>query len=170
MSFLGKSYVVFGAASGLGQATAVALMQRGARVVVSDVSAERLAETTQLLGTASHGICADVSNIAQVRAVMAEAGTANAPLHGVVNTAGILHGQRLLGRGGVHDPVAFEHVIRVNLIGSFNVMACAAEVLSSNTPDVDGERGVIVNTASVAAFDGQGGNSRTPLRKQVWRG
>lgn len=157
MSLAGKTYVVFGAGSGLGQATAAGLVRRGARVVVSDVAIERLADTGKLLGTACRCLSADVSNFPQVRAVLEEAGTQDAPLHGVINTAGILHGERVLGRTGVHDPVAFERVLRINLLGSFNVLSCAAEAMARNTPDAEGERGVIVNTASIAAFDGQAG-------------
>lgn len=156
MSLTGRSYVVFGAGSGLGQASAAELISRGARVLISDVSTERLEACKDLLGGDCQSACADVASVDQVRSVLAMA-VREGTVHGVVNTAGILHGERLVGRSGSHDVAAFEKVIRVNLIGSFNVLAQAAEVMAGNQPSDEGERGVIVNTASIAAFDGQAG-------------
>lgn len=156
MSLIGRSYVVFGAGSGLGRASAVELISRGARVLISDVSTERLEACKDFLGGDCQSACADVASVDQVRSVLAMAAREGV-VHGVVNTAGILHGERLVGRSGSHDVAAFEKVIRVNLIGSFNVMVQAAEVMAGNRPGDEGERGVIVNTASIAAFDGQAG-------------
>lgn len=139
------SAIVTGGNSGLGRATAQALKQRGAHVIVADVK-----------GTDTP---CDVTQEGDVRRVIAQAQAAG-PLACVVNCAGILDGQRIVGKEGPHDLARFERVIHVNLVGTFNVMRLAAEAMSQQTIlSQDNERGVIINTASIAAFEGQIGQA-----------
>ena len=139
------SAIVTGGNSGLGQATAQALHKRGAKVVVADVHG------TQTL--------CDVTDEAQVASIIKQA-QALGPLACVVNCAGILDGQRIVGKEGPADLNRFAQVIQVNLIGTFNVMRLAAEAMSKQEPFTkDQERGVIINTASIAAFEGQIGQA-----------
>lgn len=145
-------FVISGAASGLGLATAKWLVSRQARVLMLDRDETALRQQAEALGQAF--AIADVTQESEVRAALAGAG----PLHGAVNCAGIVHGEKLLGRQGVHTLESFNRVLQVNLIGTFNLMRLAAEAMVSRTPaDEQGRRGVIINTASVAAFDGQVG-------------
>jgi NAD(P)-dependent dehydrogenase (short-subunit alcohol dehydrogenase family) len=144
--------VVTGAASGLGAATAAALAARGAHVVGLDLSVDN--------APAADGIsylAADVTDGEQVRTAIAAAGPG--PLRIVVNCAGIGPSARILGRGGAHDLALYAKVIQVNLIGTFTVMTLAAEAMAQTEPLADGQRGVVVNTASIAAFDGQVGQA-----------
>lgn len=141
----GCSALVTGGHSGLGQATVKALQQRGAQVVVADVH--------------SPDTPCDVTDEAQVKAAIAQA-QALGPLACVVNCAGILDGQRLVGKDGPHALDRFARVMQVNLIGTFNVLRLAAAAMSTQTPlNQDQERGVIITTASVAAFEGQIGQA-----------
>lgn len=153
----GKCYVVFGAASGLGKATAEMLVHRGARVVIADIEPQALGAAAEALAPSCLAQGCDVTSPAQVGETLAKAKAWAGRLDGVVNTAGIAHGERVLNKHGPHATEAFERVVRVNLLGSFNVLVAAASVLAQEAPGPDGERGVIVNTASIAAFDGQGG-------------
>jgi NAD(P)-dependent dehydrogenase (short-subunit alcohol dehydrogenase family) len=138
------SAIVTGGNSGLGRATVEALQQRGAFVVVADVQGDTPCDVTQE---------ADVLRVIQ------EA-QARGPIACVVNCAGILDGQRLVGKEGPHDLARFERVIRVNLIGTFNVMRLAVEAMSKQSPlNAENERGLIITTASVAAFEGQIGQA-----------
>jgi NAD(P)-dependent dehydrogenase (short-subunit alcohol dehydrogenase family) len=146
----GTAAVVTGAASGLGAATAAALAKRGASVLGLDLvaSIER--------ATASPGITlvpADVTAEAPVRDALAQLG--DAPLRIAVNCAGIAPPGRILSRTGPHDLDLFHAVLKVNLLGTFNVLRLAAEVIARQEPDENGQRGVVVNTASIAAFEGQ---------------
>ena len=156
MDVSNTSALVTGAASGLGAATAAALAARGVRVVGLDLPAG-VAKAPEVAGVTYHA--ADVTQPDHVRAAVAAA-AANGPLRTVVNCAGIGPSARILGKKGPHDLGLFETVIRVNLIGTFNVLTLAAETMAANDPvDEDGQRGVIVNTASVAAFEGQVGQA-----------
>jgi NAD(P)-dependent dehydrogenase (short-subunit alcohol dehydrogenase family) len=156
MDVSNTSALVTGAASGLGAATAAALATRGVRVVGLDLPAG-VEKAPEVAGVTYHAT--DVTEPDQVRAAVAAA-VANGPLRTVVNCAGIGPSARILGKKGPHDLGLFETVIRVNLIGTFNVLTLAAEAMAANDPvDEDGQRGVIVNTASVAAFEGQVGQA-----------
>ncbi|MDE3065647.1 MAG: SDR family NAD(P)-dependent oxidoreductase [Acidobacteriota bacterium] len=156
MEITNTSAVVTGAASGLGEATARALAVRGVKVVVADLNDERGAALAGEIGGA-YAHC-DVTDTEQVIAAI-EAATAMAPLWGAVNCAGIGWATRTIGKDGeyasAHDLDVYRKVIEINLIGTFNVCRLAATAMSHNAPDVDGLRGAIVNTASVAAEDGQ---------------
>ncbi len=156
MELSNTSAVVTGGASGLGEATARALAARGVAVVVADLNdgaGEALA--SEIGGAFAH---CDVTDPDQVIAAI-EAGRARGPLRSVVNCAGIGWATRTIGKDGeyasAHDLDLYRKVIEVNLVGTFNVCRLAATAMSHNEPDADGGRGAIVNTASVAAEDGQ---------------
>ncbi|AXI76191.1 SDR family NAD(P)-dependent oxidoreductase [Peterkaempfera bronchialis] len=148
--------LVTGGASGLGAATAQALAARGAAVFALDLPAG-LDKAPDVEGVTYVG--ADVTDAEQVRAAVATAAGSGAPLRTVVNCAGIGPSMRILGKKGVHDLDLYAKVVQINLIGSFNVLALASEAIAETEPDANGQRGVIVNTASVAAFEGQIGQA-----------
>ncbi|HVE93011.1 MAG TPA: 3-hydroxyacyl-CoA dehydrogenase [Actinomycetota bacterium] len=152
MRLEGLTALVTGGASGLGRAAAEELASAGARVVVCDLPSSAGEEAAAAIG----GVFApaDVTSEEQVSAAVATAVDRFGALHIAVNCAGIAIAMRTVARQGPHDLSAFDSVIRVNLIGTFNVLRLAAAQMSSQEP-VEGERGVIVNTASIAAFDGQ---------------
>jgi NAD(P)-dependent dehydrogenase (short-subunit alcohol dehydrogenase family) len=147
------SAIVTGGASGLGAATAKALADKGVKVFALDL----LVEDAPAVDGVTY-VATDVTEPEQVRAAVARAAEA-APLRTVVNCAGIGPSMRILGKKGVHDLDAYATVIKVNLIGSFNVMALGAERIAETDPDEQGQRGVIINTASIAAYDGQVGQA-----------
>ncbi len=156
MELTKTSAIVTGGASGLGEATARALAARGVQVVVADLSDDKgLAVASEIGGTYVH---CDVTNTEQVIAAV-EAASALAPLWSVVNCAGIGWATRTIGKDGeyasAHDLDIYRKVIEINLVGTFNVCRLTATAMIHNTPDPDGLRGAILNTASVAAEDGQ---------------
>jgi NAD(P)-dependent dehydrogenase (short-subunit alcohol dehydrogenase family) len=152
-------FLVTGGGSGLGAATARRLAAGGAKVALIDVNVSGGRAVAADLGTTGCFIEADVCDEAQVRAAVDEACRRYGGLHGAVNCAGIAPAERVLGKTGPHALALFTRVIGVNLIGTFNVIRLAAEAIARNAPAADGERGVIVNTASVAAFEGQIGQA-----------
>jgi NAD(P)-dependent dehydrogenase (short-subunit alcohol dehydrogenase family) len=155
MKIEGKTFVVTGGASGLGRASAEAIIGAGGSVVILDVNADTGRAAEQALGAKGRFAQADVTSEEQVKAAVELAVSAFGGLHGVVNAAGIGPAAKVLGRNGPHALDLFEKTIKVNLVGTFNVIRLAAAVLAQNQPMASGERGVIVNTASIAAFDGQ---------------
>jgi NAD(P)-dependent dehydrogenase (short-subunit alcohol dehydrogenase family) len=155
MQITNKAFIVTGGASGLGRAAAEALIKRGGRAVLLDVNGETGRAAEQDLGGSARFVQADVASEEQVKAAVDLAVSSFGGLHGVINAAGIGPAAKVLGRQGPHPLDLFERTIRVNLVGTFNVIRLAAAVLTQNTPEPSGERGVIVNTASIAAFDGQ---------------
>jgi NAD(P)-dependent dehydrogenase (short-subunit alcohol dehydrogenase family) len=150
MQFEDRTFIVTGGASGLGGATTRALVDRGARVIVADVKGEA-PEGAEFVKT-------DVTNEDSVSA-MVDVANSDGTLSGAVNCAGIGVAQKTVGKHGPHDLGDFTKVISVNLIGTFNVIRLAAAAMADNEPGEDGERGIIVNTASAAAFDGQIGQA-----------
>ncbi|KRE61029.1 SDR family NAD(P)-dependent oxidoreductase [Nostocoides sp. Soil756] len=151
------SAIVTGGASGLGAATAAALTAAGARVVALDLP-DACAAAPEVAGVEYVGT--DVTSEADVRAAVAVAANDPArPLRVVVNCAGIGPSARILGRKGTHSIDLYTKVVQVNLVGTFVVMAVAAEAIAATEPDADGQRGVVVNTASIAAYDGQVGQA-----------
>jgi NAD(P)-dependent dehydrogenase (short-subunit alcohol dehydrogenase family) len=151
-------FFVTGGASGLGEATARMLVQSGARVVIADVNDAAGAGLVTELGGSARFAHVDVTDEASVRRgleLSAELGT----LRGVVNAAGIVLAEKVLGKNGPHALDGFTRVIQVNLAGTFNVIRLAASVMSASDATASGERGVIVNTASVSAYDGQIGQA-----------
>lgn len=147
------SAVVTGAASGLGQATAAALAAKGVRVFGLDLDISSAPEVDGVTYVAT-----DVTDEGQVRNAVTAAAT-EGPLRLVVNCAGIGPSMRILGRKGVHDLAFFAKVVQVNLVGTFTVMAVAAEAMAETEADEHGQRGAVVNTASIAAYDGQVGQA-----------
>jgi NAD(P)-dependent dehydrogenase (short-subunit alcohol dehydrogenase family) len=147
------SAIVTGGASGLGAATAAALAAQGVAVFALDLNVDDAPAVDGVTYVAT-----DVTDPAQVQAAVDRAAAA-APLRTVVNCAGIGPSMRILGKKGPHDLELYATVVKVNLIGTFNVMALAAEKIAATEPDADGQRGVIVNTASIAAYDGQVGQA-----------
>ena len=149
------SAIVTGGASGLGAATARALAIRGARVFALDLQSG-IDQAADAAGVTYVGT--DVTDGEQVAAAVDQAAAAG-PLRTVVNCAGIGPSARILGKKGVHDLALFDTVVRVNLLGTFTVLTLAAEQIARTDPDDDGQRGVVVNTASIAAYDGQVGQA-----------
>lgn len=155
MQIQDKVFVVTGGASGLGRAAAETLAQAGAYVVLLDLNAEAGRAAEQAIGNRARFAQADVASEDQVQAAVDLARSAFGGLHGVVNAAGIGPAAKVLGRNGPHPLDLFEKTVRVNLVGTFNVIRLAAAVIAQNAPEASGERGVMVNTASIAAYDGQ---------------
>jgi NAD(P)-dependent dehydrogenase (short-subunit alcohol dehydrogenase family) len=156
MEIAGAHVAVTGGGSGLGEAVVKALSTRGAKVTVIDRNAEAAQSVANAV--AGHALPLDVTDEAAGVALDA-AIAALGPLRGLVNCAGIGGASRIVGREGPMPLEAFERTIRVNLIGTFNMLRLAAARMQGNDPDADGGRGAIVNTASVAAFDGQIGQA-----------
>lgn len=155
MRIEGASAVITGGASGLGEATARRLAKAGAKIVLIDRDAKKGSALAAELGAGAHFVEADVTSEEQVQAAVSAA-VAMAPLRICVSCAGIGWVQRTVNKEGApHDMKFFRLVIEVNLIGTFNVMRLAAAAMTRNEPLEHGERGVVVNTASIAAFDGQ---------------
>jgi NAD(P)-dependent dehydrogenase (short-subunit alcohol dehydrogenase family) len=152
-----KVFLVTGGASGLGAATAQMLVAAGAKVMLVDMNAEAVAAQAERLGAQS--VVADISNEAAAEAAVQATVKAFGGLNGLVNCAGIVRGEKILGKNGPHTLGSFSQVINVNLIGSFNMLRLASAAIAETTPDADGERGVIINTASAAAYDGQIGQA-----------
>jgi len=151
----GASALVTGGASGLGEAVVRRLATAGAHVVIVDRDEARGTLLAKELGANTSFAKADVTSAADVEAAVAQA-MSRAPLRAVVNCAGVGFAMRTLGKDGSPHPAdIFEKVIHINLLGTFNVLRIAAAAMATNAPLQDGERGVIVNTASVAAYDGQ---------------
>ncbi len=155
MQITGITALVTGAASGLGAATSAALAAGGATVVGLDLPSQ-----VEAHGAAAPAgvrlVGADVTSEEDVSAALATIGASDGPLRLVVNCAGIAPAKRILGSKGVHDLATFQKTIAINLVGTFNVLRLAAEVIAKTAPvDEFGQRGVIINTASVAAFEGQ---------------
>ena len=149
--------IVTGGASGLGAATAAAFAAAGSHVLALDLAAA--CEAASAVEGVEY-VPTDVTSEDDVRAAVARASAdPGRPLRIVVNCAGIGPSARVIGRKGVHDLALFRRVVELNLVGSFTVMAIAAEAIAATEPGVDGQRGVVINTASIAAFDGQVGQA-----------
>ncbi len=160
MDIKGITAVITGGGSGLGEATARALAARGARVCLLDLARSRGVEVAREIGHGALFLEADVSNESQVTAALDRAVTECGAIHVAVNCAGIGMAGRTLGKNDEPFNLAlFSKTIEVNLIGTFNVIRLAAARMAKNAPNDDGERGVVINTASVAAFDGQIGQA-----------
>ncbi len=159
MQIAASTFIVSGGASGLGEATVRRLVANGGRVVIADLNelagralADELGERTVFTKV---NVTSDRDAAAAVELAREEFGS----LQGVVNCAGIATGERVVGKEGAHSLENFARVIQVNLIGSFNLLRLAADAMAKQAPNAEGERGIIINTASVAAFDGQIGQA-----------
>jgi NAD(P)-dependent dehydrogenase (short-subunit alcohol dehydrogenase family) len=159
MDITGKVALVTGGASGLGAGTAKMIVAEGGHVVIADVNEAAGHALVKELGHTARFIRTDVTDAAQADAAVKTAMDAFGALHISIQCAGIADAQRVIGKNGPADLERFSKVIRINLIGAFNVARLAAWVMAPNAPNEEGERGVIINTASVAAFDGQIGQA-----------
>jgi NAD(P)-dependent dehydrogenase (short-subunit alcohol dehydrogenase family) len=155
----GKGLLITGGASGLGAACVRFLTQQGARAVIADINEEAGNALAREIGAQARFVRTDVVDEASLQTAIETAREAFGGLHVLINCAGIGLAERVLGRNGPHSLDHFTRVIQVNLIGTFNAIRLAAQVMSGNEPNEEGERGVIINTASVAAFDGQIGQA-----------
>jgi len=160
MELQGKTAFITGGASGLGLATAKNFVKAGARVFLYDLNAEALEVAAGQLGESVAWHAGDVADEDAVKAAIAKAQQVFGTVHVNVNSAGIGGAARTVGKDGAMPLARFEHIVRVNLIGTFNVLRLCAEVMQLNEPQTeDNERGVIINVASIAAFDGQTGQA-----------
>ncbi|MBQ0724319.1 MAG: 3-hydroxyacyl-CoA dehydrogenase [Cycloclasticus sp.] len=160
MKYENSTFLVTGGSSGLGGATATKLIEKGANVIILDINEQTGKAKEAELGSNSRFIKTDVTSEADVMAAIELAKTTFGGVHGVINAAGIAVIGKVLDRDGKPHPLElFERGIKINLIGTFNVMRLAAQAMTENEPGADGERGVMINTASVAAFDGQIGQA-----------
>jgi NAD(P)-dependent dehydrogenase (short-subunit alcohol dehydrogenase family) len=156
MKLTGVAAIVTGGGSGLGRATAEALAAKGAQVAIFDLNPAAAEEAAKAIGGLA--VAGDVADEASAGAAIAKAAAAHGPARVLVNCAGIGVAKRVAGRDGPHPLADFDRVVRVNLIGTFNMIRLASAGMSKLEP-VDGERGVIVSTASIAAYDGQIGQA-----------
>ncbi len=156
MEISGKVFIVTGAASGLGEGTARMLAANGAKVVVADMQVDKGEAVAKDIGGAF--VKCDVTQEADGQAVVAKA-VSMGKLMGLVNCAGIATAEKTVGKNGPHALAGFAKTVTINLIGSFNMIRLAADAMSKNEPESTGERGVLISTASVAAYDGQIGQA-----------
>jgi NAD(P)-dependent dehydrogenase (short-subunit alcohol dehydrogenase family) len=152
-------FVVTGGVSGLGAATARMIVNGGGKVVLADVNQAAGDAVKAQLGASAHFVQTDITSEDSAKACMNAAVSMFGGLHGLVNCAGIASAERVVGRDRPHELSTYIQVINVNLIGTFNMVRLAADMMSKGQPNAEGERGVIINTASVAAFDGQIGQA-----------
>lgn len=159
MQIKDKVFLVTGAGSGLGAATARNLAEGGAKVVLLDLNREAGEKVAAELGASARFVETDVASEASAVNAVQAAISAFGAIHGLVNCAGVAPAEKVVGKEGPHKLESFTRTININLIGTFNMLRLAAEAMLKNAPDEGGERGVIVNTASVAAFEGQLGQA-----------
>jgi len=159
MQLKDKVFLVTGAGSGLGAATARLLIESGAAVVLADLNREAGEKLAAELGAKARFVETDVASESSAVNAIQTAITAFGGLQGLVNCAGVAPAEKVVGKEGPHRLESFAKVININLVGTFNMIRLAAEAMQKGEPDAGGERGVIVNTASVAAFDGQLGQA-----------
>jgi len=159
MQIKDKVFLVTGAGSGLGAATARALVEAGAKVVMADLNRAAGEELASELGAGACFVETDVANEASATNAIQAAVSTFGGLQGLVNCAGVAPAEKVLGKEGPHRLESFSRVININLVGTFNMIRLAADAMQKGEPDAGGERGVIVNTASVAAYEGQLGQA-----------
>jgi NAD(P)-dependent dehydrogenase (short-subunit alcohol dehydrogenase family) len=159
MEIQGRTYFVTGGGSGLGAATVRRLAQDGANVLIADVDEEAGEELVADIGEQARFARTDVTDEESTQGALDAARDAFGGLHGLINCAGIGPAEKVVGKRGVHSLDSFVKAVQINLVGTFNPIRLASPLMMENEPTEDGERGVIVNTASVAAFDGQIGQA-----------
>jgi NAD(P)-dependent dehydrogenase (short-subunit alcohol dehydrogenase family) len=159
MQIKDKVFLVTGAGSGLGAATARTLAEAGAKVVLADLNRDAGEKLATELGNAAIFVETDVANEASATNAIQMAVSSFGGLHGLVNCAGIAPAEKVVGKEGPHRLDSFARVININLVGTFNMIRLAADAMLKGEPDAGGERGLIVNTASVAAYEGQLGQA-----------
>ena len=160
MKIQGKHFIITGGASGLGAATAECLVARGAYVTLVDMNVEAGQAQAEKLGTAVDFVAIDVTNEIEIAQFFKQTLQQHGAIHGLINCAGVGPSAKVVGKEGIHDLALFNKVLNINVTGTFNMLRFAAEAMTHNTamPE-DEDRGVIINTASVAAFDGQIGQA-----------
>ena len=159
MELSGRVAVVTGGASGLGEATVREIVTAGGKAVIFDLNEEKGNKLVGELEDQAIFVKVDVTSEEDVHAGLERAIAEFGGVHILVNCAGIAVAKKVLGKGGVHDLASFNKVLQVNVVGTFNAIRLTAEKMAANEPNDEGERGVIINTASVAAFDGQIGQA-----------
>ena len=159
MTISNNTFLVTGGASGLGLATAQMIVDNGGRAVLLDINAAAGEAAEAQLGANARFVQTDVTNEASVQNAISVAQSTFGGLNGAINCAGIGPAERVVGKNGPHSLASFTKTITVNLIGTFNVIRLVSAVLQTNEPGPGGERGVLISTASVAAFDGQIGQA-----------
>jgi len=155
MQLAGRTFIITGGASGLGGTTAERLARQGANVVIADLNEKGGQSLAQELGANARFVRCDVTSEADAQAAVKLALDAFGGLHGLINCAGIGPPGKVLGKEGALPLAKFNQIVQINLVGSFNMIRLAAEAMSKLEADAGGERGVLINTASVAAYDGQ---------------
>ena len=159
MKIKDRVFLITGAGSGLGAAVARMVVAEGGKAMLLDVNGDALASVAHELGAAARLLKTDVTSEADGQAAIAAARDAFGRIDGLVNCAGVAPGEKVVGRDGPHSLERFTRAVSINLVGTFNMIRLAAEAMSKQDAGAEGERGVIVNTASVAAFDGQIGQA-----------
>lgn len=159
MQIEGGVFLITGGASGLGAATARSFVGAGGRVALADLNRAAGEALVAELGDGAVFVATDIADEASARAAVAKVVTAFGRLDGLIGCAGIVHGEKVVGKEGAHALSSFRRVIEINLVGTFNMIRLCAEAMTKNEPNAAGERGVIVNTASVAAYEGQLGQA-----------
>ena len=159
MDLKGSTFIVTGGASGLGEATARMIVAGGGNAIIADLKGTEGHALAAALGKAARFVSTDVTDEASMQAAVDAAISEFGALQGLVSCAGIVHGEKVVGKDAAHTLAGFARTINVNLIGMFNAIRLAAVAMGKGAPNAGGERGVIVNTASVAAFDGQIGQA-----------
>ncbi len=159
MEVSGNTFLISGGASGLGGATSRLLAENGANVVIADINKEKGEALAKELGANARFVETNVADEESVKNAVATAVSTFGSLQGAINCAGIGVAEKTVGKDGPHSLASFKRVIEVNLIGTFNVIRLAAAQMAAQEPNLGGERGVIINTASIAAFDGQIGQA-----------
>lgn len=159
MQLKDKVFVVTGGGSGLGAETARGLVAAGAKVLLADVNQAAGEAMAAELGAAAKFVATDVTNEASATQAIQTAISALGGVHGLVNCAGVAPAEKVVGKEGPHRLDSFAKVVNINLVGTFNMLRLAAAEMQKNEPDANGERGVIINTASVAAYEGQLGQA-----------
>ena len=159
MQLQGSTFIVTGGASGLGGASARMIIDGGGNAIIADLKDAEGQAHAKDLGARAKFVRTDVTDEASAKAAVAATLAAFGSVHGLVNCAGIVYGEKTVGKEGAHSLAGFVRTININLIGTFNMIRLAAEAMAKNEPNDEGERGVIVDTASVAAYDGQIGQA-----------
>jgi NAD(P)-dependent dehydrogenase (short-subunit alcohol dehydrogenase family) len=159
MQISDHSFIITGSGSGLGAATARLLVAAGGKVLLADVDSASGEVLAAELGSNARFSLTDVTDAAGPEAAVAACRAGFGAVHGLINCAGVAPSERVVGRAGPHKLESFARTVQINLVGTFNLLRLAAAAMAQSEPDADGERGVIVNTASIAAFDGQIGQA-----------
>lgn len=159
MQIANRTFLITGGGSGLGAATAALFANEGANVILADVNVDQGNETAEAIGNRARFLETDVTDETSVRRTITTAVSDFGAIHGAINCAGIVAGEKVLGKDGPHNYDNFKRIININLFGTFNIIRLVADVMAKNKPEESGERGIIINTSSIASFEGQIGQA-----------